>query len=63
MPGFAGGEARTIRGVTGPAGGLALGLDLDVALGDAATLSLGYDGLLSTGTAQHSAKAELRVAF
>ena len=63
MLGFAGGERRMFRGRSGPAGGLALGLDLDLALGETATLALDYDGVLAAGATQHSTKATLRVAF
>jgi outer membrane autotransporter protein len=60
---FAGGETRRIGGTGTPADSLVLGLDLDLPLGETARLSLGYDGMLAPGLAQHGVKAELRVAF
>jgi uncharacterized protein with beta-barrel porin domain len=63
MPAFAGGAPFAIAGVPIARDALRLELGVDHAIGDRATASLLYSGLISSGVQDHGIKGKLAVTF
>ena len=60
---LAGGTAFTVHAPTLPAQSISAVLDLDLALSDTATLTLGYSGAFAPGAVRQGISGELRAAF